>query len=189
MSNSKTCKVVGCNYSKYHTTERHCCGKCKFNGHGQIECGNEQQCKDLKQYDGEFVKVPCKVQDCIDIHTHTTEGHSCLYCNKNVSTPHLQYCPMNKITTCNNSICDKLTEFTREFTEEVMKVKINAREYKAISSCMGCTWFIRNNDGIIENNEYLFMHSDNWGQYGEDSSHLPRYKAFIYGYHNVNTLE
>ena len=46
---------------------------------------------------------------------------------------------------------------------------------------MGCTWLIRKNINT-GNNEYLFMHSDNWGQYGEESSHLPRYKAFIYGY-------
>jgi hypothetical protein len=26
------------------------------------------------------------------------------------------------------------------------------------------------------------MHSDSWGQYGEDSSDLPRYNAFKYGY-------
>ena len=57
---------------------------------------------------------------------------------------------------------------------------MNPNEYKKSDGGMGCMWLIRNN--INNGNEYLFMHSDNWGQYGEDSSHLPRYKAFIYGY-------
>ena len=40
---------------------------------------------------------------------------------------------------------------------------------------MGCYWYARNNNGTLE---FFFMHSDSWGQYGEDTSDLPRYNAF-----------
>jgi len=44
---------------------------------------------------------------------------------------------------------------------------------------MGSTWYIRNNNRNIE---YLFMHSDSWGQYGDDTSDVPILNAFIDGY-------
>ena len=44
---------------------------------------------------------------------------------------------------------------------------------------MGCMWYIRKNNNI---DEYLFLHSDNMGQYGADTSDIPRLNAFIYEY-------
>ena len=95
---------------------------------------------------------------------------------------HLKYCPNNEITTNTikgNSICDDLLDFNSALLEYIEDVKMNVGEYRESDGGMGCMWIVRNNDG---QNEYLFMHSDTWGQYGDDSSHLPRYKAFIYGY-------
>jgi hypothetical protein len=177
-----TCQVDGCRHNKEHTTQRHCCGTCKLNGHGQIECGNENLIKELEIYKNDFVYYPCDLKDCMDSHTHTTDGHSCLYCESRVHNSHLKYCPNNDITTNTikgNSICDDLLDFNSVLLEYIEDVKMNIGEYKKSDGGMGCMWLIRNNDG---KNEYLFMHSDSWGQYGDDSSHLPRYKAFIYGY-------
>jgi hypothetical protein len=47
---------------------------------------------------------------------------------------------------------------------------------------MGCAWYARRNalnGGILE---YFFMHSDCYGQYGDDSSDMPRMRSFIRGY-------
>ena len=182
-----TCQVTGCRYNEEHTTIRHICGKCNISGHGQIECGNEILIKGLDIFKNNLINVPCKIELCIDSHTHTTKGHSCLYCDKRTYNKylleHLPYCPLNQNTTCDNSIYDKLEDFNKtlisELQEQIKDITINIGEYKTIYGGMGCNWFIRNNNGIYQ---YLFMHSDNWGQYGEDSSHLPKYKAFIYGF-------
>ena len=37
----------------------------------------------------------------------------------------------------------------------------------------------RNNNGTLE---YFFMHSDSWGQYGEETSDVPRLRAFKENY-------
>lgn len=179
---SFTCKVAGCRYQNDHITERHCCGTCKNNGHGQIECGKEQLIKDLEKFNYHIIELPCNVIKCIDPHTHTTRGHSCLYCDKRIergSHQHLKYCPLNENTIDGNSICDNLLDFNDCLLDYIKDITVNNRKYKTVNGGMGCTWLIRNNDGTLE---YLFMHSDSWGQYGDDSSHLPRYKAFIYGY-------
>ena len=176
------CKVAGCHYNYYHLTERHCCGKCNMTGHGQIECGNESLIENLKLFPVRTIQHPCNILGCVDPDTHTTRGHSCLYCDARISDNHLKYCPNNEITTNTikgNSICDNLTDINYRLLEYVKDIKMNIGEYKHSDGGMGCSWYVRNNNG---KNEYLFMHSDNWGQYGNESSHLPRYKAFIYGY-------
>ena len=178
-----TCQVLGCRYSDEHTTERHCCGICNLLGHGQMECSNKDLIKELEQYKDDFIFDWCEIEGCIDAQTHTTKGHSCLYCETRIDDLHLKYCPNNVNTNGNNSICDNLLDFNSTLLEYIEDVKLNIGEYKEYDGGMGCTWLIRNNNSInYGNKEYLFMHSDNWGQYGEDSSHLPRYKAFIYGY-------
>ena len=46
-SNTSNCKVYGCKYSTFHSTETHKCGKCHHHGHGRVECGNSQKIRDL----------------------------------------------------------------------------------------------------------------------------------------------
>jgi hypothetical protein len=182
---SFTCKVEGCRYKNEHLTERHCCGKCTLNGHGQIECGNDQLIQDLKALTIGLnvlkIEYPCNLKDCIDPHSHTTKGHSCLYCDKRENM-HLRYCPLNINTTEDNSICDDITKFDKSIVENITEINLKYREYTKVYGGMGCIWFVRSKNGNNEYNEYLFMHSDSWGQYGKETSHLPRYKAFIYGY-------
>jgi hypothetical protein len=44
----------------------------------------------------------------------------------------------------------------------------------------GCAYYVRNNNGT---KEVFFLHCDSHGQYGDDTSDIPRYLAFIKGYH------
>ena len=173
------CQVNSCRYKEEHTTKRHLCGTCKLHGHGQIECGDKNLIKALQIYEDDFIYYPCYFIDCIDKHTHTNNGHSCLYCDARDPNNHLKYCPKNTFTIEGNNICDNLLDFNSTLLEYIEDVTMNPDEYMISDGGMGCTWLIRNNSGT---NEYLFMHSDSWGQYGEETSHLPRYKAFIYGY-------
>jgi len=173
------CCVIGCRFKYEHVTLRHCCGICKHNGHGQNECKNQDLLLNLDQFKGDFIRMPCNIPDCIDSYTHTTEGHSCLYCDKRGIDNHLLRCPNNQNTTSYNNICDDVLHFDSTITEYIKDIEVEINTYKIINAGMGCIWIIRNNNDMYE---YLFMHSDNWGQYGDDTSDLPRYKAFIYGY-------
>ena len=181
-----TCVIIGCRFNTEHVTVRHCCGTCKHNGHGQVECKTQELLVNLEQFKGDFIRNPCTIPECIDSYTHTTEGHSCLYCDKRDINNHLPRCPNNKNTTFYNKIFDDVLHFNSTITDYIKDVEVDINTYKKINAGMGCMWIIRNNtndnNNNYENYEYLFMHSDNWGQYGDDTSDLPRYKAFIYGY-------
>ena len=188
----KICKVKGCRYNTEHTTVRHTCGRCNINGHGQNECNELEEINKLIQYKNDIISNPCQIIGCIDNTTHTTRTHSCLYCNKHYNRDHsgnsgnihhMRYCPLNHNTIgVDNSIYDNISDFSDEITLPIKNIQLNSCEYKVCSAGMGCMWFIRSTDGVIKNNQHLFMHTDSWGQYGEESSHVPRYKAFIHGY-------
>jgi len=47
--------------------------------------------------------------------------------------------------------------------------------YIDIYAGMDNYWYARNNNGTLE---YIFMHSDSWGQHGEETSNVPRLRAF-----------
>lgn len=177
-----SCQVYLCRYNDTHITIRHCCGTCKMNGHGQMECSRKDLINELKEYNNDIINNPCTIPECQDKNTHNTKGHSCLYCDKRGIDEHLNYCPNNKNTHLENSICDNLELFNSSLKEHIDEIDIKCNEYKISNGGMGCVWLIRNNNNI---KEYLFMHTDCWGQYGEETSHLPRYKAFIYGYNLV----
>ena len=110
----------------------------------------------------------------------------CAYCDNTGTNYHLRYCPANPYgKNGENSIIDDIhcPEFrwrTKGFNGTKMNnIRLANGRYAVICSEMSNSWIIRNNQGEYQ---YLFMHGDNWGQYGKDTSHLPRYKAFIDGY-------
>ena len=135
--------------------------------HGINECKDIELCNKLKEYMNDSIDKPCTITDCVKKTTHITEAHSCLYCYC-INSNHLKSCPCNGI-----SICDIDPEYETD-NHNILKGHY-VEEYVG----MGCEMYVRNNNGNIE---YLFMHSDNWGQYGDDFNDTPRYNAFIYGY-------
>jgi hypothetical protein len=167
------CQVKGCNYADYHVTSFHKCGKCNNYGHGQLECDNVIALRNLGFY--YLDKVPkdkkCKIGGCKHKDKHTTEGHTCHYCGSFGIKNHIKNCPKNGA-----NIIDDPNNFGSLMQEDVGKYDIKLNHYIEIYAGMGCLWYVRNNKNVLE---YLFMHSDSWGQYGDDSSDLPRYKAFI----------
>ena len=125
------CQVYGCRFKDFHTTIRHCCGTCKHNGHGQYECKEKELFDGLKLYYDDKITSPCILAECQDNETHTTEGHSCLYCNKRDINNHLPNCPNNKNTTFKNSICDDKELFNSSLKLHIndINVKYNINEY------------------------------------------------------------
>ena len=167
------CKVYGCRYANAHVTNGHKCGKCSGFGHGQVECGHEQKLKDLQQYYSDVMPQSCQVWNCSHPRLHTTAGHCCRYCGKH--NQHMKQCPI--IKPFNTFDDPKVVGL--DITEDVKKIYIKTGYYIILYAGMGCTWYVRNNNRNIE---YFFLHSDSQGQYGEDSSDIPRVNAFLYNY-------
>ena len=93
----KYCKVSECRYPVSHVTVYHYCGKCKKQGHGNLECGNNLKINNLTQY--YKYRLPnyenCVFGECItdDIRTHTTESHTCTICYDRLHSSIT--CPLN----------------------------------------------------------------------------------------------
>ncbi len=175
------CNVSGCRFPHTHVTSFHQCGKCKCFGHGQRECQIFELRHELTKYENDIIPqhLQCKVPNCQVKIKHTTKGHCCHYCGKRET--HIKQCPNNP------NFSSEL--FTKPGTVGVVNPldnyfakNINNGYYTDVYDGMGCGWFVRNNNGKLET---LFMHSDSWGQYGEDSSELPIYIAFTFGYKRV----
>jgi len=157
-------------------------------GHGQLECGSKELIQDLEQYNTNYTIYNCNVVDCVDPTTHDTCGHSCRYCGKR--DKHMKQCPCNGVEICDDNIYDinlvpeELCSSARlkeqsSFDVPHVDTNIKDKEYIIKYAGMGCVWYIRNNNSKYE---YIFMHSDSMGQYGEDTSDVPRLNAFIYKY-------
>ena len=71
-----------------------------------------------------------------------------------------------------------------ELTNIAFSNNIVNDQYIEVGTSMGCIWYLRCNNYKLE---YLFMHSDNWGQYGEETSDLPKYEKFIKKYTKIDT--
>ena len=166
------CQVKGCNYADFHVTSVHKCGKCNNYGHGQTECDNVHALRHLGLY--YLDKVPkhkrCKIGGCKYKDKHTTEGHTCPYCDSLGIKNHIKNCPKN-----GTRIIDDPAFLNPHIEEEASTFNIKLNYYIELYGGMGCMWYVRNNNNVLE---YFFMHSDSWGQYGDDTSDLPRYNAF-----------
>ena len=177
------CKVKNCRYPLYHVTKRHYCGKCFMYGHGQMECNNIILINNLDQFKDDTVgSAKCTHIDCSDPNTHTLLGHCCNYCNENCI--HLSQCPKNGKNICDpyNDINDYHKKILYDATQ-IINNYININKYTYVPAGMGCTWYIR----INENNfEYLFLDNNSRGQYGKNTSDIPRLNAFIDGYEFIS---
>jgi len=170
------CKVSGCRYPSFHVTTCHQCGKCKFFGHGQQECEDQIKKNGLYKYNDDILNFSdyCKVIGCKYPETHVTVGHCCLYCGKREN--HMKLCP---IIDTSPIFTDPRNIESDEFISNIEKNMIEIGHYMIKSTGMGCTWFVRNHNNKLE---YIFMHSDSWGQYGEDTSDVPKLNCFCKGY-------
>ncbi len=169
------CKIYGCRYANTHVTNGHKCGKCNCFGHGQVECGDENKYKSLQKYFSDVLPNLefCQVRNCSHPHLHKTSGHSCRFCGKHQG--HMKQCPIINPSY----LFDDPKQVGLDITDEIKNININIGHYVMRYGGMGSFWYVRNNNGNIE---YFFLHSDSMGQYGEDTSHIPRLNAFLYNY-------
>ena len=160
-----SCKVANCRFPLTHTTRGHICGNCNKPGHVRMECGNQEKIDELKhKYFHEIMPedLKCVHVDCRDQYSHQSGAHHCIRCNgRNHS---LGACIIQPLSKYRN------LEYTRDF------IINHTNSYIMTNMDMGCVLYIRNKNGIIMT---LFMHSDSWGQYGENTSDVPKLNKFI----------
>lgn len=187
------CKVHGCRFPTTHITTAHECGNCSIKGHGVMECKNPIRINALsKEVEHIPFELQCCASGCVDVSTHTVDGHKCLYCKK--FGHDLSECPIKQW----DIIVDSGTTFGRSkdgFMEE-QTIKLQARQqmgleekqiYTKVYGELGCTWFARR-DNNFENIELFFMHSDNWGQYGPSTDDRPKLNKFLDGYRCIDKV-
>lgn len=97
---------------------------------------------------------------------------NCEFCKK--TGTHTERCP-----NAGYHICDRIKDIGPDF-QFITQPVIPPSTYMEFCVGQGCAYYVRNNNGI---KEVFFLHCDSHGQYGDDTSDLPRYRAFIKGYH------
>ena len=165
------CKVLNCRYPNYHTTSGHRCGKCGKFGHGQMECGDNTN--NLVQYLHNIIPLDkqCTVIGCKYKHNHMKESHLCQKCNR----LHYDECIIQNFDVHFNRF-----DMLQSFNIPILDVYNNVFVQCFVG--MGCFVYIRKKDNMIQS---LFMHSDNWGQYGVETNNQPVLNKFI---ENLNEL-
>lgn len=77
-----TCKVAFCKHINTHTTLGHLCPNCNQYGHGYIECQNQVEIDNLRDYDLDILPKEkwCIYKSCKSRKYHMTESHHCEKC-------------------------------------------------------------------------------------------------------------
>ena len=179
------CLAKNCRFSSSHSTCAHKCGKCHQLGHGQVECGDEEQIKKLVEnplFSAELKDNWCCIPSCKNRKTHVLESHNCELCGGNHSKNTCKKNPKYDIYKNDPEINNEMTEMTEY---DLTKYdKIDGKIWFEINVGMGCAMYFRR-DGLGKRCDMRFMHSDDWGQYGEHTSHTPYLDNFINGYKHV----
>jgi hypothetical protein len=177
------CKVQGCRFSNTHVTSFHQCGRCKMFGHGIMECNDYTKIEALDKYINDKIADThkCTKLICTKNDTHTTTGHCCRYCgSRNENVYHMKQCPNNPKN--NRTIITDPLSIAYDPRPAGEKINLCSGTYSYFNAGMGCVWYVRNNNNVLE---YFFLHSDSYGQYGDDSSDIPLLNGFVDGYKNV----
>jgi len=175
------CRVRGCRYSSTHTTRHHRCGNCGELGHGVVECGNQTRIEYLKQYFHETLPTH---KHCSGHHDNVSDGlfhsdecHICVRCGER----HLESdCVIQTV----HELGDRFREYWDDLDLEDLIVNARSHQrdqiYKKYVG-MGCFLYfkITTNCRYTDDIYTFFMHSDSWGQYGEETSDVPRLDRFI----------
>lgn len=186
------CKVQGCRFPATHTTKYHCCGICKKLGHGQVECGNDSNIKQLGK-DTSIIpfELQCTVIGCQSITTHITDGHKCPYCH--TFGHDVLDCPIKKWDY--KVECGTTFGQSKSMYLEKKNIILQAKKqfgwkdqhmtYTKIYGGLGSIWYAKRKN-IFDKIELFFMHSDNWGQYGSSTDDRPKLNKFLEGYQSID---
>lgn len=188
------CHVKECNYPYTHVTVGHACGHCHKQGHGQLECENNNLIMELAKFHTDTMpkQMYCSAEGCPSYNHHSVEAHICSHCNKR----HIEQICKGKIFGKSNGknlfveqqFSDKIFLKKTHFIDSA-KSTFGNKEGKIFTNVyagMGCVWYMKRN---YENGEIYgyFMHSDSWGQYGPNCDDTPGLYRFLNGYTKIDS--
>ena len=171
----------GCRFSSTHTTRGHRCGTCGEMGHGVMECGTAIRIDNLKKYFGEQLPPDkhCtgEHEDAWDSFFHSDECHICVRCGER----HLETdCYIQNVI----ELGDRFKQYHEhlDYSDMIIHAKRQNRDqvYKVYVG-MGCFLYYKVPVNATTRYDILvfFVHSDSWGQYGEETSDVPKLDRFI----------
>lgn len=191
-----TCRSKGCRFSNTHVTLGHRCGVCNEFGHGKMECGklnNISTLRELSRNDKIPEKLQCEVHNCIYKWSHIKSAHHCGKCSGRGHGT--SYCPQSRGLLGNSRRSSSIfsgNDYIKnrgfpddEDSEQAAFTKMGSTDgkvYVTIPDEMGCSFWYRrtSRDSLLEK---LFMHYDDWGQYGMGK--VAEYTSFINGYTQI----
>lgn len=180
------CHVAGCRHPNSHITQHHRCGRCGEFGHGQMECRNNRQVENLHM--AQRRELPrhmwCNMIGCRGRRYHTTEAHHCPNCGENHS---IVNCNIQTLEEQFNRYgrANDIEAYTRYINYNLARTHVDLPNGIHIETYagMGCMLYIRAH--INRPIQAFFLHSDNMGQYGAHTSHIPQRDRFIEGYQEI----
>ena len=180
------CHVAGCRHPNSHITHHHRCGRCGEFGHGQMECRNNRQIENLHM--AQRRELPrhmwCNMIGCEGRRYHTTEAHHCPNCGENHS---IVNCNIQSLEEQFNRYgrSNDIAAYMRYINNALARTHIHLPNGIHIETYagMGCMLYIRAH--INQPIQAFFLHSDNMGQYGAHTSHIPQRDRFIEGFQEI----
>jgi hypothetical protein len=176
-----SCKVYNCRFSFSHTTIGHKCGVCGVYGHGEGECNSDDKKTKLTKYFKDKLDEDnqCSFNSCKYKWSHSTIAHHCSKCGENHES---KDCYIMSLPEVQSRYYHILVNHSTMFPfSQYMNGKNNIRIN--INVGMGCLIIIRKKNNDIQ---CIFMHSDDWGQYGPQTDLTPRYEKFIEGLEDIS---
>lgn len=190
LGENKHCDIKSCNNSWSHSRSSHHC----------VGCGKRGGCDECDEFldtdHSYIIKCPiCREYNVFDIIRKVYVDSKCVVCMENNANVLFQNC--SHICIC-NECCDVMNEYDKDLIEYKIEDSFfpeddegsketalrlmgdeSGKIYIGIMGSFGCSFWYRRNykNGLLEK---LFMHSDDWGQYG--SEFLIKYSSFIDGY-------
>ena len=181
MQKKKFCNATNCRYPYSHILSNHICSICNQYGHGQCDHNNSNRINNLRNTAIQSIptEMQCRVHNCNNKWTHTTEGHQCYQCGL-----------FHGSTECIISSVEK-SHGSHKYINNNINIYDRLQPYNNIyiidTIGMGCLNYIRKKNSIIS---ILFMHSSMWGQYGttEDLDNRPLLYKFINGLTELSSV-
>lgn len=183
------CRARGCRFKDKHTTLGHKCGihGClNPYGHGQGEhfCQKVDSCGIPTNQWNDVLKneknkrlpdqLQCQLQGCKYKWSHSNGSHQCKKC--------LRYGAHTTSNCLINSFDASLIEWSLPEEYLTRFFGLNNDGFIEFNVGMGCILYIKKQENEMST---MFLHSDSWGQYGEQTSDLPTRIYFINALNNI----
>jgi hypothetical protein len=145
-----------------------------------MECHSQTLKNNLFKYFSEELpeELHCDIINCSTKKYHSRDSHHCINCKRHHSE---NECIIQTYEYWKDYFQNQNNSYFPNFNEEEFKTNYFGK-YIELSLGLGCELFVKNDANVLMG---LFMHSDNWGQYGPDTDDTSIYHMFIEGFQYI----